>query len=75
MKRCGECVGSFGITFIGDTGSFQKARNLKRSVTGNSNTVILLNKNTSLMQLKSIYFTYSKSLHVSGRKLPNIRRI
>ena len=34
-----------------------------------------INKNTSLMQLISIYFTYSKSLHVSGRTLPIIRRI
>ena len=36
---------------------------------------LLVNKNTSLMQLKSIYFNYSKSLHVSGRTLPIIRRI
>ena len=36
---------------------------------------IMINKNTSLMQLISIYFTYSKSLHVSGRTLPIIRRI
>ena len=36
---------------------------------------IVINKNTSLMQLISIYFTYSKSLHVSGRTLPIIRRI
>ena len=36
---------------------------------------IMINKNTSLMQLISIYFTYSKSLHVSGRILPIIRRI
>ena len=28
---------------------------------------IIISKNTSLMQLISIYFTYSKSLHVSGR--------
>ena len=31
---------------------------------------IMINKNTSLMQLISIYFTYSRSLHVSGRTLP-----
>ena len=36
---------------------------------------IMIGKNTSLMQLISIYFTYSKSLHVSGRTLPIIRRI
>jgi len=36
---------------------------------------IMINKNTSLMQLISIYFTYRKSLHVSGRTLPIIRRI
>ena len=36
---------------------------------------IMKSKNTSLMQLISIYFTYSKSLHVSGRTLPIIRRI
>jgi hypothetical protein len=36
---------------------------------------IMISKNTSLMQLISIYFTYSKSLHVSGRILPIIRRI
>ena len=36
---------------------------------------IMINKNTSLMQLISIYFTYSKSLHVLGRTLPIIRRI
>ena len=36
---------------------------------------IMINKNTSFMQLISIYFTYSKSLHVSGRILPIIRRI
>ena len=36
---------------------------------------IMINKNTSLMQLISIYFTYSKSLHFSGRTLPIIRRI
>ena len=36
---------------------------------------IMINKNTSLMQLISIYFIYSKSLHVSGRTLPIIRRI
>ena len=36
---------------------------------------IIINKNTSLMQLISIYFTYSKSLHVSGRILPIIRSI
>ena len=36
---------------------------------------IMISKNTSLMQLISIYFTYSKSLHVSGRTLPIIRRI
>jgi len=35
----------------------------------------MINKNTSLMQLISIYFTYSKSLHVSGRTLSIIRRI
>ena len=35
----------------------------------------LINKNTSLVQLISIYFTYSKSLHISGRTLPIIRRI
>ena len=35
----------------------------------------IISKNTSLMQLISIYFTYSKSLHVSGRTLPIIRRI
>ena len=40
-----------------------------------SNTENLINKNTSLMHLISIYFTYSKSLHVSGRILPIIRRI
>ena len=31
---------------------------------------IMTNKNTSLMQLISMHFTYSKSLHVSGRILP-----
>ena len=36
---------------------------------------IMINKNTSLMQLISIYFTYSKSLYVSGRTLPIIRRM
>ena len=36
---------------------------------------IMINKNTNLMQLLSIYFTYSISLHVSGRILPIIRRI
>ena len=36
---------------------------------------IMINENTSLMQLTSIYFTYSKSLHVSGKTLPIIRRI
>ena len=36
---------------------------------------IMISKNTSLMQLISIYFTYSKSLHVSDRTLPIIRRI
>ena len=36
---------------------------------------IMINKNTSLKQLISIYFTYSKSLHVSGRTLLIIRRI
>ena len=36
---------------------------------------IMITKNTSLMQLISICFTYSKSLHVSGRTLPIIRRI
>ena len=36
---------------------------------------ITINKSTSLMQLISIYFTYSRSLHVSGRTLPIIRRI
>ena len=35
---------------------------------------IMINKNTSLMQLISVYFTYSKSLHVSGRTMPIIRR-
>ena len=34
-----------------------------------SQTNLLLSKNTRLMQLISIYFTYSKSLHVSGRTL------
>jgi len=36
---------------------------------------IMINKNTSLIQLISIYFTYSKSLHISGRTLPIIGRI
>ena len=45
--------------------STQKARRLQ----------IMINKNTSLMQLISNNFTYSKSLHVSGRTLPIIRRI
>ena len=35
----------------------------------------MIKKNTSLMQPVSIYFTYSESLHVSGRTLPIIRRI
>jgi len=37
--------------------------------------ILLISKNTSLMQLISIYFAYCKSLHVSGRTLPIIRRI
>jgi len=36
---------------------------------------IMINKNTSLMQPINIYFTYSETLHVSGRTLPIIRRI
>ena len=46
---------------------------LDKSCGENGNT--LISKNTSLMQLIRIYFTYSKSLHVSGRKLSIIRRI
>ena len=38
-------------------------------------TLFFVSKNTSLMQLISVYYTYSKSLHVSGRTLPIIRRI
>jgi hypothetical protein len=40
------------------------------------NTVMnMINENTSLMQLISIYFfTYNRSLHVSGKTLPIIRR-
>ena len=47
-----------------------------RWIEGLTNRVsIMINKNTSLMQLISIYFTYIKSLRVSGRTLPIIRRI
>ena len=35
---------------------------------------LMINENTSLMQLISIYFTYNRSLHVSGKTLPIIRR-
>jgi len=35
---------------------------------------LMINENTSLMQLISIYFTYNRSLHVSGKALPIIRR-
>ena len=37
-------------------------------------TIKMINKNTSLMQLISIYFNYSKSLHVSGSVLPETCR-
>ena len=48
---------------------------LKLQCFTNTRLLSMINKNTSLMQLISINFTYGRSLHVSGRTLPIISRI